>query len=438
LVRRLHLLTTESTARFVCVTGASGSGKSSLVHAGVAPQLRGHRWHVFPALVPAGEPLGRLVSLVAAPAGGQRQSLLRELWVRGDSLARIIAAWRAKTGNRYGRVLLVLDQLEELVTLSGPAERKLFLDQIAAALVADRRLWVLATLRIEFLADLLAGEHAELFAAPVAVGTMRPAEMVTIIEQPARLAGMSFESGMVAEILEETGTPDALPLLAYLLQEMYLAMGPGRVATRQTYQALGGVAGALARQADAVFAELRVQYEPELILSTLLRFVTMDGPEPTRRRLPVSELSAEQWAADWVRSGRSPDYLLTGDPVTCLAWLPDGDRVVTGSVDATARVWSAEVDLDALTRAARARVFRGADPGRTPRPPAAGRRVATGPAPPGGSPHRPETPLDRPLTVPAVARPSRRRWPPRTTAPRRRRSPKCARCGPDPPTSRAP
>lgn len=370
LVRRLHVLTGQPAARFVCVTGASGSGKSSLVHAGVAPRLRGHRWHVLPSVVPAGEPLGRLAAVAARLSGGQRQAVLRAMWADQDGVAHSIAAWRAKTGNRFTRVLLIVDQLEELVTLSSPAERKLFVDQIAAALAADRRLWVLATLRVEFLADLLASEHAELFAGPVAVGAMRPAELVEVIEQPARLAGVSFEAGLVAEIVEETGTPDALPLLAYLLQELYLTIGTGRVVTRQMYQASGGVAGALARQADTVLAELRIQYDPEAILSTLLRLVSMDGAEPTRRRVPAAELSAQQrqivevfiqarlltsdvndgrpvvqvahealfrqwaplrqqvetravhlrrraelerWADDWQRSGRSPDYLLTGD-----------------------------------------------------------------------------------------------------------------------------
>ncbi|WP_028569548.1 WD40 repeat domain-containing protein [Salinispora tropica] len=370
LVRRLHVLTGQPAARFVCVTGASGSGKSSLVHAGVVPRLRGHRWHVLPAVVPAGEPLGRLAAVASTLTGGQRQAVLRVMWADPDGLAQSIAVWRARTGNRFSRVLLIVDQLEELVTLSGSAERKLFVDQIAAALAADRRLWVLATLRVEFLADLLAGEHAELFAGPVAVGAMRPADLVEAVEQPARLAGVSFEAGLVAEIVEDTGTPDALPLLAYLLQEIYLAVGAGRVVTRQMYQASGGVAGALARQADTVLAELRGQHDPETVLSTLLRLVSMEGAEPTRRRVPLAELSAgqrqivevftearlltsdvtaglpvvqvahealfrqwaplrqqvetravhlkrraelERWAADWQRSGRSPDYLLTGD-----------------------------------------------------------------------------------------------------------------------------
>lgn len=369
LVRRLHRLGVDARGRFVCVTGASGSGKSSLVHAGVVPRLRKNRWHVLPSLVPAGEPLGRLASLAASLGGEQREQVLRDLRTRREGLARILAAWRASSGNRHGRVLLVVDQMEELVTLSGPTERKLFLDQLLAALEADRRFWVLATLRVEFLADLLAGEHAGLLAAPVALGTVQPSEMTAIIERPAALVRMDFEPGLVAEIAEETETADALPLLAYLLQELYLAVGPNRTATHEAYRALGGVAGALTRQADSVFAELLDRYEPEQVLSTLLRLVTMEGPEATRRRVAVAELSADQqqimevfvdarlvttsvadgeayvqvahealfrqwaplrqevetraeqlrrraelerWAADWLRSGRSSDYLLTG------------------------------------------------------------------------------------------------------------------------------
>ncbi|WZH98869.1 hypothetical protein QQG74_17330 [Micromonospora sp. FIMYZ51] len=301
------------------------------------------------------------------------------MWSDSETLAEALRGGRSSTTSRYARTLLVIDQLEELVTLSGAAERKLFLDQIATALATDRRLWVVATLRIEFLADLLATEHANLFSAPAAVGTMHPGDLATVIEEPARLAGMSLEPGLVAEIVQETGTPDALPLLAYLLQEMYLAVGRGRVVTRQTYQSLGGVAGALSRQADMVFADLRTRHDSQLILSTLLRLVSMDGAKPTRRRLPMDELSAEQrrivevftdarlltsdvidgrayvqvahealfrqwaplrqevearaehlkrraelerWSADWHRSGRSPDYLLTGERLTLAGqWL---------------------------------------------------------------------------------------------------------------------
>ncbi|MEU3458057.1 AAA family ATPase [Micromonospora sp. NPDC006766] len=370
LVRRLHELGLDGPDRFVCVTGASGSGKSSLVHAGVVPRLRRGRWHVLPAVAPAGEPLGGLADLAVALGAADRTAALREVRSRPDSLARNLAAWRARTGHRHKRVLLVLDQLEELVTLSSTAEQAMFLERVAAALDADRRLWVVATLRVEFLADLLAGPRPELFASPVALGVMRPEDLVAVVEQPAQLAGMRFEDGLVDQIVADTATPDALPLLAYLLQELYLAAGPGRVATREAYQALGGVSGALGRQADVVMAEVRRDSSTDDVLATLLRLVAMEGVEPTRRRVPLRELSdnqrrvitvftdarllttdvldgepyvqvahealfrrwaplrqqaearaeqlrrrteLERWAADWEHAGRNADYLLTGE-----------------------------------------------------------------------------------------------------------------------------
>ncbi|WP_236145541.1 ATP-binding protein [Verrucosispora sp. SN26_14.1] len=228
LVRRLHELGRDGSDRFVCVTGASGSGKSSLVHAGVVPRLRRGRWHVLPTVAPAGEPLGGLADLTVAFGAADRAGALREVRSRPDSLARSPVAWRTRTGHRHKRVLLVVDQLEELVTLSSATEQAMFLERVAAALHADRRLWVVATLRVEFLADLLAGPYPELFANSAALGVMRPADFVAVVEKPAQLAGMRFDDGLVDQIVADTATPDALPLLAYLLHELYLGAGPGR------------------------------------------------------------------------------------------------------------------------------------------------------------------------------------------------------------------
>jgi WD40 repeat protein/energy-coupling factor transporter ATP-binding protein EcfA2 len=389
LIRRLHAVDVTVADRFVCVTGASGSGKSSLVHAGVIPRLRSRRWSVLPVVAPAGEPLTRLAAAFAEHTH-VGQAAISE-WIRSEDFTPLAAP-----SGRLGRVLLVLDQLEELVTLSGPAERELFLGAVARALVADRRLWVLATLRVEFLPELLGSGQAHLFAGPVALGAMRPAELVAVVERPAALAGMALEPGLVADVVEDTGTVDALPLLAYLLQELYLAAGRGGVASRETYRALGGVAGALARQADNVFADLITVYDADTVLRALLRLVGMDGTEPTRRRVPMTDLSAtehaivaaftdarllvidsvggvpsvhaahealfrqwpplrqlvaarseqlrsrselERWAADWLRSGRSRDYLLTGERLAlALTWLEPLTEAGQASEDVTAFV----------------------------------------------------------------------------------------------------
>lgn len=388
LVRRLHALDRDAAARFVCVTGASGSGKSSLVHAGLLPRLRTRRWRILPVVVPAGMPLAALDEALTGESGGTPGELMREMLRDPGAMARAVA--RLARGTR-GRLLLVVDQFEELVTLSGEADRELFLAQLAGALAEERRLWVVATLRIEFLPALLGSGQPQLFAAPVALGAMRPVELATVVEGPAALVKFGFETGLVSEIVDDTATVDALPLLAYLLYELYVAAGRGRVATQAQYRALGGVGGALARQADLVLGELREQFDMDLVLNTLLGLVGMDGLEPTRRRLGLTELSAderrivaaftdarlvvsdvrdgkpvaqvahealfrqwpplrqqvaarseqlrsrselERWAADWVRSGRSADYLLTGERLVLAgAWLDALEAVAEASED---------------------------------------------------------------------------------------------------------
>jgi WD40 repeat protein len=386
LIQRLHTVATDAESRFVCVTGASGSGKSSLVHAGVVSRLRGRRWTVLPVVIPAGEPLDRLAAAFAQQSAADPREVLQRL-SDGEPVSVV-------GGSRFGRVLLVVDQLEELVTLSGIEQREEFFGVLARALAADRRLWVLATLRVEFLPELVESAHARLLANPVVLGALRPAELVAVIERPAVLSGLVLEPGLVADAVEDTGAVDALPLLAYLLQELYLGAGAGGVVTRQAYRALGGVAGALARQADAVFTGLAADYGADTVLATLLLLVGMDGGEPTRRRVLLGDLSPveravvaaftdarllvtdstapvggavtvqvahealfrqwpplrqhvaaqaehlrgrselERWTADWEGSGRSADYLLTGDRLALAGrWLEvfrDGEQVAGG------------------------------------------------------------------------------------------------------------
>jgi WD40 repeat protein len=394
LVRRLHVLDGAAAARFVCVTGSSGSGKSSLIHAGVLPRLRARRWVVLPVVVPSGEPVSQLAAAFARQPGNGRQGLLDQLRSGGADPGRVLVSGLGRA--RLGRTLLVVDQLEELVTVPDLSERDLFLAAIAGALAADRSLWVLATLRVEFLPDLLASAQAGLFAAPVALGALGAAELVAVVERPAALAGLVFEPGLVTQIVDDTASRDALPLLAYLLQELFLAAGGSGVATRQAYQDLGGVAGALARQADVVLAGLADVHGADLVLETLLLLVSMEGGELARRRVPLGGLAAtqrqivaaftearllvtgtfggmptvqavhealfrqwpplrqlvaarteqlrsraemERWAADWVHAGRSPDYLLTGARLTLAGqWLGALEAAGQASDDAGALV----------------------------------------------------------------------------------------------------
>lgn len=374
LTRRLHASSERTADRFLVLVGASGSGKSSLVRAGVMPRLRERRWTVLPAFSPGPNPLGALASAIATAGGGQEpvSSVLRRLRQGPGSLKAELSRIR---GGRFRRTLLVIDQFEEMVTLAGERERAQFLEALCSCVEQDAGIRVLATLRVDFLGRLLGTGHAEVVQHPIAIGTLGRNQLAQVVERPGALVNLSFAPGVVDMIVNDTGADDALPLLAYLLQELYFASGPGETVTEELYRTLGGVPGALARPADHTVAELGTDGGIGFVLRVLLRFVTVQGHEVARRRVPLSELTDEErlvvdafvdarllmsdvrgdgesgqvpfaqvthealfrqwaplrqevearveqlreraelerWAEDWERSGRSDDYLLTGE-----------------------------------------------------------------------------------------------------------------------------
>ncbi|MFE0105914.1 AAA family ATPase [Streptomyces sp. NPDC059009] len=287
LVARLHPVAGGRPAgRVVSVIGPSGSGKSSLVLAGLLPALarRRERWVVVPPFTPGEDPVGRLETALA------------------EALPE-----------RGGPVLIVVDQLEELFTLAGPRERDAFLVRIGEAVAARPRLWVVATLRSDFLTDLLeTGYAGALGQQPLLVSVLGRAEIVDVIEKPGEQAGLTFAPGLVARMVDDTGGGDALPLLAYTLQALYLrarAADDG-VVREADYLQLGGVAGALAEQADRIADELRGADPGAPVLGALLKFVTLEHGEPTRRRVRRGDLApGERAVVDAFVAGR----LLTSD-----------------------------------------------------------------------------------------------------------------------------
>ncbi len=287
LLERLHPVVAGQANRLIAVVGPSGAGKSSLVAAGVLPRLRKRRssWIVVPTVLPGDHPLrslGRSLGAAGYPAAD------------GIPAARFADELRTAARRPNAPVLVIVDQAEELNTLSGPVERDAFLGLLARALDTDPRLWIIMIMRSEFLTAFLGTEQARLFRDPFAVGTLSHAALVEVIEQPARRAGLTFDPPTLPQrMAAEVGGGDALPLLAYALQELCLTAGRGGSLTADSYQRIGGVTGVLTRQADKVAAELGGA--DGLVLSTLLKFVTIGENEPTRRRVPRSTLTDAQW-----------------------------------------------------------------------------------------------------------------------------------------------
>ncbi|MGW6933533.1 nSTAND1 domain-containing NTPase [Lentzea sp. NPDC054927] len=289
--------------RFVMIAGPSGSGKSSLLRAGLLPRLERSigRWKILPLMQPGRHPLRSLArSLQAAlRAAGQQhdlENLVRHLDDGAERLVEFAQELGEAVGEGRSDVLLVIDQAEELVTRSGSREQEQFLALVREALHEDSPLWIVGTMRAEFLSD--APERAGLAAAvdhTILLEPLSRAQLPAVIQRPAQRAGVDFSPGLVQRMVEDTTGGDALPLLAWTLQQLYHRAGRDRLVTTESYEAVGGVIGSLQRQADRLTEELHRREQGHLVLPTLLKLVNVDeAGEPTRRRVGRRGLSAAE------------------------------------------------------------------------------------------------------------------------------------------------
>ncbi|MFD9271577.1 hypothetical protein ACFWB1_37150 [Streptomyces goshikiensis] len=263
------LLALVDSRRLVAVVGASGSGKSSLLRAGLIPALQDRG------------------------ATGTGPSAIR-LFTPGPRPASDHAAL-VTPGNGTGDTVLVVDQFEEAFTLcTEPAERTAFIRRLVAACAPDSRLRVVLAVRADFFGR--CAEHAELaFAlrkATLLVGLMGPAELREAIVKPAASAGLIVERSLTSRIIEEVdGEPGGLPLLSHVLLETWRRR-KGRALTEDAYEAAGGVRGAIARTAERAYGRLTPE-QAAAARRILLRLVTPgDGAQDTGRPAARAELES--------------------------------------------------------------------------------------------------------------------------------------------------
>jgi WD40 repeat protein len=283
----------------ITVVGPSGCGKSSLVRAGLLPAMaREPGWAVLAPVLPGEDPVGALALELAAGAAhlGLPWSLdqVRARLEDPTGLARVadellVAASRQQ---RRRRLLLVVDQLEEMLTRASPQRRGQFARLLACA--AAGPVAVVATLRPEFLDPLLSDPTlAEVEVQPVTVRPLDSAALVEVIVKPARVARIGVDDILARRMVADTGAGEALPLLAFTLEQLAADLGPGGRLSAERYDRLGGVSGALAIQADkALEAARKLSGRSEReVLSGLLRLVTVDeAGRPTSRRVALHEL----------------------------------------------------------------------------------------------------------------------------------------------------
>lgn len=256
-------------SRMVAVVGASGSGKSSLLRAGLLPSLQ------------------------TQPSSGCRLTAIRILTPGPRPSSTHCPALTAS--HEAGDTLVVVDQFEELFTLcSDPAERAAFLDLLVKAVEPKNRLRVVIAVRADFLGR--CAEHRPLAAAltdaTFLLGPMGPAELRDAIVKPAAAAGLIVERTLTARIVEELAEePGGLPLMSHALLETWRRR-KGRTLTVTAYELAGGVHGALTHTAEELYTRLSPE-QAEVARRILLRLITPgEGAQDTSRPAEHAELRA--------------------------------------------------------------------------------------------------------------------------------------------------
>jgi len=281
--------------RLVLVVGGSGSGKSSLVRAGLLPRVRrgasggSERWFVA-AMVPGASPFKELAESLRRVAVVETGGLAGELAASVQGIDRVVR----RIVPEGGELLLVVDQLEELFTLAGDDEQRAFLDGLTHALgVADSRLRVVATLRADFYDRPLRFERfgTAVGDATVPVAAMAAAELEAAIVGPAARVGGGVEPALVAELVGAVlYEPAALPALQFTLYEL-AERSLDRNLTLAAYRKLGGVDAAIAARAEDLYRSLEDPAR-DGVRRLFERLVVVSAEvEPIRRRALRSELA---------------------------------------------------------------------------------------------------------------------------------------------------
>ncbi len=317
------------------VVGASGSGKSSVVRAGLIPSLKNESrkletgdWRFF-VMTPTAHPLEALAVTLTRDSESvtatatllddlARDPRALQLWLRRMTLS---ASGQAPDERRITthpsslipRPLLVVDQFEELFTLCrDDFEREQFIDNLLDALRVNagdgasrsQLLTLVLTLRADFYSHL--AQYPELRDAVAShqeyIGAMNVEELRRAIEEPAKRGHWEFEPGLVDLILRDVGDePGALPLLSHALLETWKRRS-GHTLTLKGYHDAGGVRGSIAQTAETTYEQLTTEQQ-HIAHNIFLRLTELgNGTEDTRRRASLDELIPRDARANEVRA----------------------------------------------------------------------------------------------------------------------------------------
>ncbi|UNU23620.1 WD40 repeat domain-containing protein [Microcoleus vaginatus] len=307
-----ELFAATQTRNFIPLLGASGSGKSSVVLAGLVPKLLQQEGHwLFTHFRPGSEPFHALAEALVPlyehdKNATEQMAQARELakfFVNGSvPLQDVFSKIQRNYPNH--RVLLIADQFEELYTLCADQKtRHSFLDILLASFPVSpsqsqfSRVLV-ATMRVDFLGNALSyPKFGEVLRNPdVKIRSMNREELSQVIVKPAEKLGVAFQDGLVKRILDDVeDQPGNLPLLEFALTELWNKR-TGKQLTHKIYEEIGQVEGALARHADEKYRNLTDE-EKEKVRRIFIQLVRPgEGVEDTRRIAMKAELGEQSWS----------------------------------------------------------------------------------------------------------------------------------------------
>lgn len=318
---------------FLVIVGASGSGKSSIVRAGLIPAWKAASPGQVVVITPTAHPLESLAASLTRDSESVTATTTLMDDMHSDSRSLRLYILKRLSSMQETRFLLVIDQFEETFTLcKDPGERKAFIENlIALGNEEDSQVRLVVTLRADFYHHCAEyeGLRQALQTHQAYIGAMTSDELRQAIIAPAQANAWEFQPGLADLILQDVGNePGALPLLSHALLETWKRR-EGRTLTLKGYADAGGVKKAIAQTAENVYGHFS-PVEQNIAREIFLRLTELgEGVQDTRRRIKLDELS---YATD------------THDTVAKVLKILTDARLVTTEQD------SAEVAHEALIR----------------------------------------------------------------------------------------
>ena len=345
------LIDTLRTSNFLAVIGPSGSGKSSLVRAGLIPAIKAGKlpdsetWPIC-VLKPNQHPLNSLALALGkeydisqsrpslSTIATDMQNNVRTLYMEGSSITSFSGS---------SKLVVVIDQFEEVFTLCDKEEeRQAFIDNLVyASSLETSRVMVVLTMRADFYGKCAQYPSiaARLTDAQMLVNPMTEDELREAIEAPAIRAGLTFEKGLIETLLRDAGSePGNLPLLQYALFELYNNNQDGKLSI-DAYRAMGGINRSIAQRAERIYNSLE-EADQDIMRNLMLNLIAPgQGTEDTRRRAALADLNPVSASSE--KTNEIIQLLANEDTrlITTLSESEDEEPVVEVAHEALIKYW---------------------------------------------------------------------------------------------------